>query len=221
MTEGRAIAQRLTELAELREKALISEPEFDRLKANLLDISTTVPAALAGNSKAGGFSGFTLFTVSVALMLPAFAGLTFLSQNWPPLAGATVETLAVLAVASVVGLLLVLFVYLLPAYVSFKRSHPNRVLILVLNLLFGVTLLGWVLLLIWSLRAVHISGTSSGGESGLNVFVNDGEKLSRPTQTADKASVVSELEGLAALKSKGILTDDEYNRLRGDLLARL
>lgn len=222
---AKSAVQRLAELAELREKGLISDAEFDRLKAASIvkgEIIGAIPSAASGDPDASGCSGFTLITVGVALILPAFAALSFLEQKMPELANATTLGLFALAVGAVLAFFLTVFIYLLPSYFAFKRKHPNRVLILVLNLLFGVTLLGWVLLLIWALRAAHISPTGNGGESGLNVFANDGH--SRGSQSApgnEPTSATDELEILTTLRSKGALTDDEYSQLRTNLLSKL
>jgi Superinfection immunity protein len=43
--------------------------------------------------------------------------------------------------------------YFVPAIIAFSRNHRNRVAILVLDLLLGWTLLGWVGALVWSLTA--------------------------------------------------------------------
>jgi CHASE2 domain-containing sensor protein len=41
--------------------------------------------------------------------------------------------------------------YLLPTYIAYRRNHDNRVPIMVINLLFGWSLIGWVAALAWSL----------------------------------------------------------------------
>jgi Superinfection immunity protein len=46
-----------------------------------------------------------------------------------------------------------LAVYFVPAIIAFSRNHRNRAAILVLDLLLGWTLLGWVAALVWSLTA--------------------------------------------------------------------
>jgi len=48
-------------------------------------------------------------------------------------------------------LLLGLGGYLAPAIFAFKRRHPNRVGIFLLNLLTGWSVIGWALALVWSL----------------------------------------------------------------------
>lgn len=50
-------------------------------------------------------------------------------------------------------LILGLAVYLLPAILAFKKGHPNRVGIFVLNLLAGWSVIGWALALVWCLPA--------------------------------------------------------------------
>lgn len=62
--------------------------------------------------------------------------------------------LAGLAVGLFIGLV-VLFVHFLPAYVAFSRYHPARWAILLVNIFFGWTLIGWVITLIWALSAPH------------------------------------------------------------------
>lgn len=44
-------------------------------------------------------------------------------------------------------------IYFLPSYIAHKRKHPSFGAILVINLLFGWTLLGWVGSLIWALSS--------------------------------------------------------------------
>ncbi len=53
----------------------------------------------------------------------------------------------------ILGLFLIVIialVYFLPTIVAFSRRHRNRWIILAINLVFGATLLGWVLALIWA-----------------------------------------------------------------------
>ena len=57
----------------------------------------------------------------------------------------------------ILGLFLIVIialVYFLPTIVAFSRRHRNRWIILAINLVFGATLLGWALALIWALNKV-------------------------------------------------------------------
>ena len=47
-------------------------------------------------------------------------------------------------------ILLLLGIHFLPTFVAFVREQRHAVLILVLNIFFGWTIIGWVLLLIWA-----------------------------------------------------------------------
>ena len=43
-------------------------------------------------------------------------------------------------------IILMYFVYFIPTFIAFKRLHYNRIFILICNLLFGWTIIGWILL---------------------------------------------------------------------------
>jgi hypothetical protein len=71
-------------------------------------------------------------------------------------------------------LLIIGAIYAAPTLLAFRRNHPNRWIILVINVAFGGTIIGWGIALVWAKRAAHrVGSTSSGGESGLNLFIND------------------------------------------------
>src|SRR3954462_14827215 len=77
-----------------------------------------------------------------------------------------------------IGFLLVGIIYIMPSIVAFRRNHPNRWIILVINVAFGGTIIGWGIALVWATRAAHRVGSiSSGGESGLNLFINDVKRI--------------------------------------------
>ncbi|MEE1740246.1 superinfection immunity protein [Streptomyces sp. BE147] len=51
-------------------------------------------------------------------------------------------------------------VYLLPSLIAFNRQTDNRWLVLVINVLFGATFLGWVLALFLALRKAKVTTTA-------------------------------------------------------------
>lgn len=109
-----------------------------------------------------------------------------------------------------------LLIYFLPTIIAFRRNHPNRWLIFVINLAGGITFFGWLLAIVWSCRAIHKSSTGSdGGESGLNLFVND-ESLIKVTGTTDKAT---QLKKLKELLDNGAITQEEFDRLKREVLS--
>ena len=47
-------------------------------------------------------------------------------------------------------LLAALFVYMIPTVIAFRNRHPKKVAILFVNLLLGVTVLGYVGAMLWA-----------------------------------------------------------------------
>lgn len=69
-------------------------------------------------------------------------------------------------------------IYVAPTFIAFRRNHPNRWIILVINIAFGGTIIGWGIAMVRAMRAAHrVGDASSGGDSGLNLFINDVRKF--------------------------------------------
>lgn len=58
------------------------------------------------------------------------------------------------SLAAIVIVLCLLWAYLLPTWIAFLRGHPNTVPIGIINLVFGWTVLGYVVCLAWSFTAI-------------------------------------------------------------------
>jgi hypothetical protein len=73
---------------------------------------------------------------------------------------------AILAGIAAAGVLLLWF-HFLPTFIAYGREHPNRMTILLLNLLLGWTLVGWLAALIWACMALQqpapVRGFADGG----------------------------------------------------------
>ncbi|MBN9603752.1 MAG: superinfection immunity protein [Afipia felis] len=117
-------------------------------------------------------------------------------------------------------LLVFIAIYGAPSFVAFRRHHPNRWLILLINTVFGGTIIGWGIAMIWALRAAHRPGsTSSGGESGLNLFINDVKKIDVVDPTPiPQASAAQELERLHGLLTRGVISQAEFDSLKAKTL---
>ena len=50
----------------------------------------------------------------------------------------------------IAGLIFVLYIYFIPAYVAYSRDHPQRHWILVCNLFAGATIIVWIICIIWA-----------------------------------------------------------------------
>lgn len=116
---------------------------------------------------------------------------------------------------------ILLAIYLIPLMVAFVRQHPNRWAIAAINIALGGTGIAWLGSLIWAMGAVHKSPTgSNGGESGLNIFVNDPVTV-QLHGVADAPYVEERLLKLKALRESGAISDDEYAALKKPLLGML
>ncbi len=58
---------------------------------------------------------------------------------------------------------LILGSYFLPTIIAVQRDHPSSDAIFFLNLLLGITVIGWVVALLWSLLSVGSSGKGGAG----------------------------------------------------------
>lgn len=65
----------------------------------------------------------------------------------------------------VIGFLIAGIIYVAPSIVAFRRDHPNRWPILLINVVFGGTILGWGIALVWALQAVHRLGSRAAAAS--------------------------------------------------------
>lgn len=122
------------------------------------------------------------------------------------------------------------FIYMIPSWVAFRRQHPNRFVILAVNVAFGATGIGWIGSLVWALHRVHLPADptqSRGGQSGLNIFMHDAKVVhvaevpgpGRWGAGRDTAWAVTKLEALNRLRDAGHLTAEEYARLKAEVLA--
>jgi hypothetical protein len=125
--------------------------------------------------------------------------------------------------------------YVLPAIVAFRRRHPNRWAILVINIALGSTGIGWLGALVWAFNAVHRPdepGRSHGGESGLNLFVNDTKDVRliglyqedrdhALTGSRSPLTAVQELERLGRLRAESCITNAEFETLKAAVLKRI
>ena len=115
-------------------------------------------------------------------------------------------------------------IYLIPSIVAFRRGHPNRWLILVLNIVFGGTGIGWLGCLVWACHAAHITKDphgSHGGESGLNLTVNDPVRITFDPAAQTASSIddrIGQLERLQRLRDDAVIDQPEFARLAQEVL---
>jgi len=54
----------------------------------------------------------------------------------------------------IVLIIALIAIYFLPAMIGFSRDHRNRWIILLINVVFGATVLGWLIALIWAMNKI-------------------------------------------------------------------
>lgn len=96
--------------------------------------------------------------------------------------------------------------YFVPTIVAEARRHHNRMAILVVNLFFGWTLLGWVICLAWSLMR-----PSPQQVSGSQTVKGSLPQVSKP-------DAVDRLERLAKLREQNVLTEEEFQSQKTGIL---
>ena len=53
-------------------------------------------------------------------------------------------------ILSAIFIVAALFVYLIPTVIAFRKGHPKRGLIFVVNLFLGITVLGYIGAMLWA-----------------------------------------------------------------------
>ena len=100
---------------------------------------------------------------------------------------------------AVFGFLVFTLFYFAPTLNARNREHPHYPVIFLVNLLSGWTIIGWFVAIIWSCASI---------------------KPSRTTQARDSACMkYSQLERLASLKERGLVTDEEFEIEKNKLLS--
>lgn len=143
------VASEIEKLDELRTKGIITDKEFESQKAALLSPQT--PSEPEKAKRRPGM--FLVWLVLIIAMIAGAVGSGGDSQQWSII---------------MIGVMIGLFIYLLPAFIAYERAHANRHAILLINLLFGWSVIGWIGSLVWSVTSSRTHATSSASSSGGN-----------------------------------------------------
>ncbi|WP_229514925.1 superinfection immunity protein [Paraburkholderia terrae] len=57
---------------------------------------------------------------------------------------------------SIILLIILIVLYIVPSIIAYHRQHASRMAILLINIAFGWTAVGWLLSLIWSLANSNV-----------------------------------------------------------------
>jgi len=101
----------------------------------------------------------------------------------------------------VLGLLVFLIglaIFFIPTYFAYKKNHPAKIAIILTNILGGIIYgIGWFIALIW---------------------VFNGAEKKYKTVKETNISIYEEIESLHSLKEKNIISEEEFNKKKNELL---
>ena len=115
---------------------------------------------------------------------------------------------------SLIGLIII-YIYLWPARIAFKKNNPFKVIILLVNIFFGWTFLVWFILLIYVYfpnkktildPIIDPSGTMSAKDYG-----------NRINDLKAHSNKITSIKQLYELKQMGAITEDEFQNHRNQL----
>jgi len=121
------------------------------------------------------------------------------------------------------------WLYVLPFLIAFRRRHRHRWIILIVDLMFGASVVGWFWAFFWALRAPRVPAASGGAASALDVLADDVRAvvLARPAAALPSPVPMSvgtpalQIERLAKLHAAGHLTAVEFATLKAAVLQRV
>ena len=121
-------------------------------------------------------------------------------------------------------ILIIALLYFVPTVIAFKRNHAYKNIILIINLVFGLTGIGWAIAAIWAVFPSekslidpvlgNVTGTgvrNAGDTFGAKSF---GEKrgFEREKDNFDR------LQEIAKLHQNGSLTDEEFKAMKKKII---
>lgn len=123
------------------------------------------------------------------------------------------------------------WIYFLPTCFAFKRRHPHRWPVFVINAVFGATVIGWFGALVWALQIASLpSGTNDAqiGTGGFSVLINDlksaqvfGGQANPLPQQLTVAAALGLIEQLLKLKAESHLAEEEFQSMKAAILRRV
>lgn len=111
---------------------------------------------------------------------------------------------------------IIVFLYILPSLIAHWRKHPSKASIIIVNLIFGWTLLGWLIALIWAcgktVQAVTIVSPVSDTKPARN------QEIAPAANSMANKSAGERIADLKAMLDSGAITEAEFALLKADAL---
>jgi len=105
------------------------------------------------------------------------------------------------AVLIIIAVIIGIAIHFIPTFIASAKSHPSTGAIFAVNLLLGWTLVGWLGALIWAL---------SNPDRPQKVYIKN-----------NNHDVADEIRKLGELKNDGILTTQEFETKKRELLSKI
>lgn len=104
-------------------------------------------------------------------------------------------------IGAVILLFIFLFVYFLPSIIAARSNRDNVSSIFVINLIIGWSIIGWFIVLAW--------GLSNPKPDAL---------AAKPESVSQKPKVNELISDLQKLKENGIISEEEFNKKKTEIL---
>lgn len=97
-----------------------------------------------------------------------------------------------------------LAIYFIPMIAALARNHPNKAAIILVNIFLGWSLIGWIVALVWAFTKPNTQAPII-----VNAAVPANESFER------------KLQELSGLRSNGLITEEEFQSKRAQLLEKM
>lgn len=120
-------------------------------------------------------------------------------------------------------------IYFVPTIIAASRRHPLAIGVFLLNFFLGWTILGWIGAFIWSLigssRQSHTVIVNNTNQAISKDYTGESSNLKPPvpptfvpSKTMSQQEKVEHLRQLKQLLDEGILTQEEFNKQKAEIL---
>ena len=110
-----------------------------------------------------------------------------------------------------------IFIYLLPGWIAWSRSHQNKGPIILINVFLGWTIIGWIIALLWSVGAVKKDTVVVIHPSGTTTPTSTIQNPSVTVPVANK-TIAERIADLKAMLDAGAISQTEFDLLKADAL---